>query len=122
MSESCPSCGGALGRDCWNPGECAMITADMASQQHLQGYTYSQDVITRLHERAESYRQSGQSAAHTADLLDEAAGCLSALLGDLHAYRETMRVISEEPINSGSGLVNAERSEGRNKLKSPAAS
>lgn len=61
----------------------------------LNGYPYSQDVITRLHERAESYRQSGPSAAHTADLLDEAAGCISALLADLHAYRMTMNRIAE---------------------------
>lgn len=43
-------------------------------------FSYSQDVIQRLHERAESYRQSGPSAAHTADLLDEAAGAISALI------------------------------------------
>ncbi len=63
--------------------------------EHLQGYPYSQDVITRLQERAESYRESGQSAAHTADLLDGAAGCISALLADLHAYRMTMDRIAE---------------------------
>jgi len=57
---------------------------------------YSQDVITRLHERAESYRQSGPSAAHTADLLDEAAGAISALLADLHAYALTMKRIAED--------------------------
>lgn len=51
--------------------------------ENLQGYPYSQDVITRLHERAESYRQSSPSAAHTADLLDEAAGAISALIGRL---------------------------------------
>lgn len=43
---------------------------------------YAQDLITRLHERAESYRQSSDSALHTAALLDEAAGAISALLGD----------------------------------------
>ena len=63
--------------------------------EHLQGYPYSQDVITRLHERAESYRHSGPSAAHTADLLDEAAGCIAALLADLTAYRKTMDQIAE---------------------------
>lgn len=63
--------------------------------EHLQGYPYSQDVITRLHERAESYRQSGESAAHTADLLGEAAGCIAALLADLYAYRKTMERIAE---------------------------
>ena len=40
---------------------------------------YAQELITRLHERAESYRQSGPSAEHTAALLDEAAGAISAL-------------------------------------------
>lgn len=46
----------------------------------VRNYPYSQDVITRLHARAESYRQSGPSAEHTADLLDEAAGCIAGLL------------------------------------------
>jgi hypothetical protein len=30
---TCPSCGGIIGRDCWNPQECASITADMHRQQ-----------------------------------------------------------------------------------------
>jgi len=63
--------------------------------EHLQGYPYSQDVITRLHERAESYRQSGESAAHTADLLDEAAGCIASLLADLQVYARTAKLIEE---------------------------
>lgn len=63
--------------------------------EHLQGYPYSQDVITRLHERAESYRQSSPSAAHTADLLDEAAGCIAALLADLQVYARTAKLIEE---------------------------
>lgn len=29
---TCPSCGGLLGRDCFNPQECAEITSDMARQ------------------------------------------------------------------------------------------
>lgn len=48
--------------------------------QSADRFDYSQDVITRLHERAESYRKSGGSSAHTADLLDEAAGAISALI------------------------------------------
>lgn len=68
--------------------------------EHLHGYPYSQDVITRLHARAESYRQSGPSAVHTADLLDEAAGCISALLADLHTYRVTMERIATTPPTS----------------------
>lgn len=31
--EICPSCNGVLGRDCWNPEECAAIAADAAQQQ-----------------------------------------------------------------------------------------
>ena len=71
--------------------------------EHLQGYPYSQDVITRLHERAESYRQSSPSAAHTADLLDEAAGCIAALLADLTTYRKTMDRIAESPLDGAPG-------------------
>lgn len=29
---ACQSCGGIIGRDCWNPQECAEITSSMASQ------------------------------------------------------------------------------------------
>jgi hypothetical protein len=57
---------------------------------------YAQAIITRLHGRAESYRQSGPSAEHTADLLDEAAGCIATLLGDLHAYEVTFKRIAED--------------------------
>lgn len=58
---------------------------------------YPQDVISRLHHRAASYRMSGDSAAHTADLLDEAAGCIAALLSNLTSYRITMERIAEAP-------------------------
>lgn len=42
MSRICPSCGGIVGRDCFNPVECAHIT-EMQNQQHdkdhyQQGY------------------------------------------------------------------------------------
>lgn len=36
------------------------------------------DLIERLHHRAESYRQSGPSAEHTAALLDEAATAVAS--------------------------------------------
>lgn len=29
---TCPSCGGVLGVDCFNPGECAAITQDMVAR------------------------------------------------------------------------------------------
>lgn len=34
----CPSCGGILGRDCFNPIECAQITASMNDEQIVQPY------------------------------------------------------------------------------------
>lgn len=30
---NCPSCGGVIGRDCFNPRECAMIEHQMESDQ-----------------------------------------------------------------------------------------
>jgi hypothetical protein len=33
MSRVCPSCGGIVGRDCFNPVECASIS-EMQAQQH----------------------------------------------------------------------------------------
>lgn len=35
IGEICPSCNGVIGRDCWNPGECAIISADMARSTPL---------------------------------------------------------------------------------------
>ncbi|MBP7704155.1 MAG: hypothetical protein KA105_02580 [Caulobacter sp.] len=32
----CPSCNGVIGRDCWNPQECAEITAQMARDESAQ--------------------------------------------------------------------------------------
>ena len=50
------------------------------------GFPYSQDVITRLHGMAEVYRHFSQGKeVGTADLLDEAAGCISALLENMSA-------------------------------------
>ena len=50
------------------------------------GFPYSQDVITRLHGMAEVYRHFSQGKeVRTADLLDEAAGCISALMENMSA-------------------------------------
>lgn len=45
----CPSCHGVIGRDCWNPAECATISQDIAAQQtgypcspHCEGYLREQ--------------------------------------------------------------------------------
>ncbi len=51
-------------------------------------YTYTHDVITRLHGMAEVYRHFSQGKeVGTADLLDEAAGCISALMENMSAPR-----------------------------------
>jgi hypothetical protein len=36
MARTCPSCGGIIGRDCFNPMECAMITARDESRREFQ--------------------------------------------------------------------------------------
>jgi len=38
----CPSCGGVVGRDCFNPEECAWISQQMAAQQALENARYAQ--------------------------------------------------------------------------------
>lgn len=43
-------------------------------------FAYSQDVISRLHGRAEALRLGSRNREPTADLLDEAAGAISALI------------------------------------------
>lgn len=40
---SCPSCGGIIGRDCFNPIECAQITASMDSYYAVEDYKKSLD-------------------------------------------------------------------------------
>ena len=32
----CPSCGGVIGRDCWNPQECAWITQQMIADDAVR--------------------------------------------------------------------------------------
>lgn len=54
---------------------------------------YAQELITRLHERAESYRQSGPSAEHAAALLDEAAGAISTITDD--PYPDVVKELAE---------------------------
>lgn len=45
------------------------------------------DLVERLHERAESYRQSGPSAEHTAVMLEEAASRISQQDAELERLR-----------------------------------
>lgn len=37
----CPSCGGTIGRDCFNPNECAEITRSMEMQYYAEDYLKS---------------------------------------------------------------------------------
>lgn len=39
----CPSCGGIIGRDCFNPVECAWITQSMNEQSAVDDYIHSQN-------------------------------------------------------------------------------
>lgn len=43
----CPSCGGVIGRDCFNPVECAWITQSMDAQNAVDDY------IRNQHDKAE---------------------------------------------------------------------
>ena len=36
MSQRCPSCGGVIGRDCFNVEDCAWITRQMEARQAVQ--------------------------------------------------------------------------------------
>ena len=67
----------------------------MANAGHLHGYPYSQDVITRLHGRAEAIRIGSANKEPTADLLDEAAGCIAWLLLDLTGDQLIVKRIAE---------------------------
>lgn len=48
--ETCPSCYGVIGRDCWNPGECAEITSQMyAEEQRREEFIQAQaEIIDRF--------------------------------------------------------------------------
>jgi hypothetical protein len=59
------------------------------------------DLIERLRERAESYRQSGPSAEHTAKLLDEAAIALAsdtATIAGLTKEIERLKALFDEAL------------------------
>lgn len=50
---SCPLCGGIIGRDCFNPVECAWITQSMNEQYAVDDYIRSeQDKAEREHHDA----------------------------------------------------------------------
>lgn len=40
---NCPSCGGLIGRDCFNPVECAWITQSMNEQYAVDSYIQKQN-------------------------------------------------------------------------------
>lgn len=42
MNDHCPSCGGAIGRDCFNPQECAEITRQM---DYVAGMEDAKDAV-----------------------------------------------------------------------------
>lgn len=53
----CVSCGGIIGRDCFNPQECAWITQQMIADEAVQSAAYKQQereyyaAIEREHEK-----------------------------------------------------------------------
>lgn len=53
------------------------------------------EIVTRLRERAESYRQSGPSSEHTAELLDEAADYIET---DVHRLHQALEEIDALPV------------------------
>lgn len=66
----CHSCGGVIGRDCFNPAECAQITAQMAMQyQHGQCEScarsdcYIADLKAEIADLQEQLREAGRNAA-----------------------------------------------------------
>lgn len=47
--QHCPSCGGILGRDCFNPVECASITNSMLNDQfHTQQLEQENNMLRQL--------------------------------------------------------------------------
>ena len=71
---TCQSCGGVIGRDCFNPQECAWITqamqAEMAAQQavaeRLDGVVLTLDEFNRLMDLLA--RATGGAASHMRDV------------------------------------------------------
>lgn len=68
MSSICQSCGGVIGRDCFNPDECAWITESMQresvmSEQRQMHYQHEAE-LHQLQERIEHLEESLQSV-HT---------------------------------------------------------
>ena len=41
--KTCISCGGIIGRDCFNPQECALITQQQAIEEYARNYSQTYD-------------------------------------------------------------------------------
>jgi hypothetical protein len=52
----CPSCYGVIGRDCWNPGECAAITQDIQRQALAAHDANASPKLTALVEAAQVFK------------------------------------------------------------------
>ena len=71
----CPSCGGVIGRDCFNPVECAWITQSMDAQYAVEDYKrHQQDIIERQHyDKIELEYQAYVEAQYREYLIDTAS-------------------------------------------------
>lgn len=66
----CPSCGGIIGKDCFNPVECAAISERMAQYHdmnhydlgHVAGYQDSQNEIEDLKQQIEMWKERALEA------------------------------------------------------------
>lgn len=101
---NCPACGGVIGRDCWNPQECAAITAQMqfepppvdlgqgdrlAGEVKLMNEPITDEAVERLIERlryvAEVLSPGNPNMIHL-----EAADTLQAVRGENERLREAL--------------------------------
>lgn len=105
MSRICPSCGGIIGRDCFNPQECQWITDQMerqnnedyeANRHHLQEPPAEEDLSAPASpvEGKEFY-----CALPKNNCVSQCAGCAVDLLGDGHSPVEDLPQ-TENPLAS----------------------
>lgn len=79
----CPSCGGVLGRDCYNPQDCAQITheQEMTRRQFADPLAWNGEVFFEQDRRlVEACGTDKPSGSHR-DLVDEVCGLLRVTRG-----------------------------------------
>lgn len=78
----CPSCGGILGRDCFNPVECSQITASMNDEQIVQPYIDAlREALDTINQMADKMQIIDEGLSeHLGNLIDNTVAMINRTL------------------------------------------